>query len=252
MSQYRLAVMVGFLAFHSVYAGDMGPISQPQASRVQKVISLTAGTDFVHHAYSQVLTVQPPLQNAYEANTAWNTVGDFGGFLGLEKSFSKRLSIQTGIAGYGDTNMTAKGAVWQFALPVFDNFRYSYNISHARVMFSNKLMTNLVNHESILPYLSCELGVAFNRSHHYNESVIEPLAIPMSPFNPKSTTSFSWAVGVGADYVLKQNWRVGLNYQFADLGSTSLGLSPSQTSSQTLTIPHLWANQIHFQLTYLI
>lgn len=252
MSRSKLTLAVSLLASHAVYAGEMGPKSLPQAADFKKVVFLSAGTDFVHTGYSQTLTVQPPLQNAYEANSSWTTVGDFGGFIGIEKSLSQRMRIQSGIAAYGDTDITASGDVWQFALPVFDNFRYSYNVSHARVMFSNKLMTNLSNYEAILPYLSFELGAAFNRAHYYHESLIEPLAVPMYPFNPKSTTSFSWGVGVGADYILKEHLRVGINYQFSDLGSTSLGSSPSATTSQTLTMPHLWTNQVHFQLTYLI
>lgn len=230
----------------------MGPTSPLRASGFKKVVFLSAGVDFVHSGYSQILTVQPPLQNAYEANSIWNRVGDFGGFIGVEKSFSRPMWLQTGIAAYGNTNITPKGDVWQFALPVFDNFRYRYNISNARIMLSNKLMTNLTSNQSILPYFSLELGAAFNRSHNYHESIIEPLAIPMAPFYPQSTTSFSWGIGVGADYLLEENLRVGINYQFADLGRTSLGISPSQTTSQTLTMPHLWTNQIHFQLTCLI
>lgn len=252
MSQKKLITIISLMTLNTVYAGDMGPIVVQPVNTLKKVISITAGLDFVHTAYDQTLTVQPPLQNAYKANTSWNTVGDFGGFIGIEKFFSDRLQIQTGVAGYGDTTIHPNGHVWQFALPTFDNFTYNYGISHGRVMFSNKIITKWDRFEKILPFISWEIGAAFNRTQDYQESLIEPMAVPMLPFKAKSSSSFSWAVGIGGDYLISPDLRFGLGYQFADLGSASLGISPSQTSNQTPNIPHLWTNQLRLQLTYLI
>lgn len=147
--------------------------------------------------------------------------------------------------------MTIKGDVWQFALPEFDDLSYTYHIHHARVMASAKLLTTLIQ-PSLHPYVSGEIGAAFNQASGYKETPLEVGAIPTPPFSNHSQTSFAWGVGVGVDYNLNQQIRLGVGYQFADLGSASLGQTTAELTTQSITLPHLYANQLRFQLTILV
>lgn len=74
---------------------------------------------------------------------------DAGGFIGVERVLTDKLLTQVGLSAYGDSRFSPKGDVWQFGLPKFDNFAYFYHISHARVMFSNKLLTTYSRNSSL-------------------------------------------------------------------------------------------------------
>lgn len=216
------------------------------------VTTVTLGPDFVYQGDSQTLTLLPPFQNTYVSNKGWKAVGDFGVFLGIEHQFMGSLSAQMGIAGYGNTSIPLSGNVWQFGIPEFNNFTYKYRVQHGRLMFSNKLLTQWHRYPALQPYFTWEIGAAFNRASGYQETPITSLALPMAPFANLSQTSFSWGLGIGGDYTITNHIRIGVGYQIADLGSVSLGITPAETTNQTLSVSHLWSNQLRVQLTYLI
>ena len=216
------------------------------------VITLTIGPDFINKGPAQTLTILPPFQKHYTVNGSGYTETDGGGFIGLERVITERLSVQFGVAGYGDTGFNSSGDVWQFAQPQFANVAYTYKVHHSRVMFANKLLTTVPQYKAIHPYFSWEIGAAFNRATGYQEAPKIAQAFTMTPYANHSSSSFAWGVGVGFDYALNQNIRAGIGYQFSDLGSVSLGRSVAVTTNQTLTIPNLYTNQLRFQLTYLL
>ena len=160
--------------------------------------------------------------------------------------------MQLGVAGYVDAQLSPQGDVWQFAVPLFDTLGYSYNIHHSRVMFSSKLLTTLPRYQAIHLYFSWELGTSYNRANNYQEQPLIPLAVPMTPFANHTQSSFAWGVGVGFDYNLNQHVRAGMGYQFADLGGVSLGVTPAESTTQTLGLSHLYTNQLRFQFTFLV
>lgn len=102
------------------------------------------------------------------------------------------------------------------------------------------------------PYLSGELGASFNRAFAYNEMPLIEQAGSMAPFRDHTRSAFSWGVGVGVDMDVRSGLRVGVGYQFVDLGKASLGTSPAQDTLETLNISHLYDNQLRFQLIALI
>lgn len=238
------------LGSQGALAGAMGDV-QSRTSLYQPLATVTIGPDFVQTGRAQTLTLLSPFQNHYTATHRSQTATDFGAFVGVERTFSPSLSTQLGASVYIDSQLTAKGHVWQFGVPKFDNFIYGYHIKPVRAMLTSKLLTTFPNHHSLHPYLSGEIGAAFNRAHNYHETPIVPLVTPMSPFSSHTETSFAWGVGAGIDYNVTQRVRAGIGYQFSNLGSASLGRTPAATTNQTLSLSHLYTNQLRFQLTYL-
>jgi Outer membrane protein beta-barrel domain len=248
----KKTLMCAALSLFSEYlcAGTIGPVVTPP--QWVPVITATAGPDFVNPGQAQTLTLLPPFQNHYtKANTS-QTVADVGGFIGVERVLTEKLSVQLGVSGYWDSQMTVKGDVWQFTLPEFDDLGYTYRIHHARVMAATKFLTTLSQYASVHPYVSGELGAAFNQASGYQETPLEIGAIPTPPFSNHSQTSLAWGVGAGIDYNLNQQIRLGLGYQFADLGKASLGQTTAELTNQSLSVAHLYANQLRFQLTILV
>ena len=215
------------------------------------LVTYTIGPDFVPVGQAQSLTLLPPFQNYYTDNSGTATVADAGGFFGIERRINDYFLVQLGVAGYVDAQLSAKGDVWQFGVPLFDTLGYSYDIHHSRVMFESKLLTTLPHYQAVHPYFSWELGTAYNRARSYLEQPLIPLAVPMTPFANHTQSAFAWGVGVGVDYSVNQHVRAGVGYQFADLGSVSLGVTPSEITTQTLGLSHLYTNQLRFQFTFL-
>jgi len=217
------------------------------------LVTFTIGPDFVNVGQAHTLTLLPPFQNHYTRADAFQTVTDAGIFAGVERNISDRFAMQLGVAGYAvDTEITPRGTVWQFANPAFENLSYFYNIDHTRLMATTKLLTTVANYHSLHPYLTGEIGAAFNNANGYQEIPLEGNATGSTPFNRHKNNSFAWGIGAGVDYNLNQSIRLGLGYQFSDLGSASLGPNPSALTNQTLSIPHIYANQLRFQLTILV
>ena len=218
----------------------------------QPIVTLTVGPDFVQGGKAQLVTLLPPFQNFYTLNSDRETVADAGIFLGVEHALTGKLTAQLGIAGYVDSKLTPQGHVWEFAEPEFDNLSYLYHIQHSRVMLAGKLLSSFTNYQSIHPYFSWEVGAAFNQASGYQETSFTPEVLPMEPFANKTQSSFAYGVGFGVDYNLTRHIRLGAGYQFANLGSASLGVSPASATIETLSLSHLYTNQLRLQLTYII
>ena len=238
----------------SLQAGDPSSVSQTlfNLEEYRALATVTLGPDFIQRGQSQTLTLLPPFQNHYTTDSPTEVVFDGGLFLGAERALTSRFSAQLGIAGYGDTAFSSRGDVWQFALPKFNDRSYTYQVQHSRVMLAAKVLGALPQHEAVRPYVSLELGAAFNRASAYQERDLVPGALPMSIFSNHSQTSFSYGVGLGVDYTINPHIRLGIGYQFSDLGSAALGLTAAETTTETLGMSHLYTNQLRFQLTYLV
>ena len=220
--------------------------------RYQPLISVSIGPDFVHKGDDQLLMLLPPYQDHYTGYGAWETVADAGGFIGVEFTLTDKLSTQLGISGYVNSELTQQGHVWLFSVPQFDDLTYAYHVHHSRVMATGKILGTMFQYHAMHPYFSWEVGAAFNRVNGYQELSFTPSVSARAPFADHSQTSFVWGLGLGMDYNLSAHVRLGAGYQFADLGSASLGLTPAEATSQTLNLSHLYTNQLRFQLTYLI
>lgn len=247
---FVFSLIITILSSAQSIAGTMEPIITTKDWRW--VGTLTIGPDFINPGQTQTLALLPPFQNTYIKGSTSQTIADAGAFAGLEQKFNNKLSVQLGISGYVDAQITPKGMIWQFTRPEFENLSYVYHIHHSRVMATTKLLTTISQYPQSLPYISGEIGAAFNHASGYQETSLETGVLPMAPFADHNQTSFAWGVGVGFDYNLSPHVRVGAGYQFSDLGSVSLGPTPASLTTQTLSLSHIYANQLRFQLTILV
>lgn len=233
-----------------VYAGLEGPA--PKTLLYQPLAIFTLGPDFMKKGQAQTLSPLPPFEKYYTNTYSSTATADGGVFIGVEHTFNDKLCIQLGMSGYADAQMNPEGHVWLFASSEFDTLSYTYNIQHARIMAEGKFITTLNAYQTLHPYLSWGVGAAFNQASNYQETALIQDAVPTLPFANHSQTSFTWGVGIGGDYTLNSHVRLGIGYQFANLGSVSLGPTPASTTPQTLSLSHFYTNQLRFQLTFLM
>lgn len=221
---------------------------------LRPLVTFTLGPDYMQKRQSQTIALLPPFQNSYTNTNTKPTMefADAGIFVGVESALNDRLRAQLGVSGYADSQLKIQGRVWQFGLPQFETLAYSYKVQHKRAMLEGKFLTSFRGYRMLHPYVSWGLGAAFNKASNYQETPLILGAIPTLPFSNNTQTSLAWGLGLGVDYSINRHVRFGAGYQFADLGSVSLGPTLAATTRQTLSFAHLYSNQLRFQLMFVM
>lgn len=242
LSIFKLTLSFFLLISATVYA-------QPDKGVLLPFTSLSLGADLIRIGRSQAINFAPEITNTFTAANENKPSASMGLVLGFEKKLSHDIFFQLGMTSYFNTEVNATGHVWEFSLPEFDNFIYHYRIQSSRIMLSSKLMTTIPT--KIHPYLNAELGMGFNQARGFAQDRLVADSVPMIPFNDHVEQSLSWALGVGFDIEINSKARIGLGYQFANLGKTKLGLTPSQATNNTLSLSNMYTHQLRVQLTSL-
>ena len=214
-------------------------------------MTLSLGPDFIQQGRAQTLILYPPFANHYTNKKSTTTAIDGGVFIGFENDMTEKTLLQFGISGYLDQRINPKGNVWLFASPLFETLAYQYHVRHGRVVAEGKLLLKTPQNTLWHPYLSVNLGAAFNQASDYQETPLIAGAVPTQPFVGHTSTSFTYGLGAGFDFFMTHNLRLGMGYQFADFGAVSFGPTTAAITSQTLSFPHLYTNQVRFQLSIL-
>ena len=144
-------------------AGTMGDVS---LDSTRPYASISAAAEWLKVGHQQTLELLPPFTNYYTGKEKYKNSASLGLGLGIERSYSEAFAWQVGLAGYFNSTVNSSGAVWQFGLPEFDNFRYQYQVQSKRLMATAKALANF---QGFHPYLSGEIGAGFNRASSYAE-----------------------------------------------------------------------------------
>lgn len=222
---------------------------QPSLSREGLYTVFSAGIDVLRTNRAQNISLLSPYEDYYTGQQSHKGSGSLGLGLGLEREARTNLLWQIGFSGYFNTSVDATGYIWQFGLPDFENSKYNYQIQSSRLVATGKLLNHY--HQIYHPYVSGELGASFNRAFAYYETPLIEEVVPIAPFTSHTQSALTWGIGFGVDMDVHTGLRLGLGYQFADLGRASLGVSPAQETNQTLSTKHLYDNQLRIQLTAL-
>ncbi len=249
--KYYLAGILSLLCCeisYSIQLNDGDSLNRIHLNQVFSSVSI--GAEWISTGGSQTLILLPPIPNDYLSQNTFKPAGSLSMGIGVEHHSLQTVFWQLGIAGYFDSAITKKGYVEQFSLPEFTNFTYNYQVQSYRAVATGKVLSTL--HSIFHPFISGELGAAFNRAINYYEMPLTEEAIPMAPFRDHSQTSFAWGVGTGVEVDVNPHLRLGAAYQFNDIGKAKLGQSPVQATHQTLSIPNLYSHQLRIQLTAFI
>jgi opacity protein-like surface antigen len=185
----------------------------------------------------------------YSAN---NTIDDplrFGAVLRRSFQLSPHHALQLGMSYHYTTNMDVDGSLQQGISPPFYPFTYHYSIDSSQVLAEAKLLQQW--RDVFYPYLIGGIGAGFNRAKNYSTSI--PDYLTFTPYYvDKSTTSFSYTVGLGIDFLKFQSLSLGLGYRFSDLGRAELGngsIRNRQIAGQ-LKQSHLYLNTALLEVNY--
>lgn len=236
------AVFAGSLfATDDLYAPDL-----PQVW--SSIITVSGGPVWTNPGKNQYLYPFPaPRNNYYVAHSESDILGSGELFFGLQHFIGDSNIIgQLGLGAAGASNALLSGVVDVDGIP--DVYTYRYNISHIRLEFKGKLIAN--GFQPVQPYLSSSFGVAWNHSHGYFPTTIDPILFPTYWFSKTSVVGFTYTVGLGIQKMLTPNWQVGVGYEFADWGQNYLG-SDGNTLNRGPGTSHLYTNELLFSISYM-
>lgn len=221
------------------------------SATIRPVVSVSLGSDRTNLGMTKVISMAAPNQNSYVSfNNHYDTEAVAGLFVGGETLFFQNWSLQLGLSYFQNSSFAARGNVNQFADPTYNNFTYQYQIQSRRFSVETKLSRVFL--QKWHPYISASVGEALNKAYAYTEYPLSSEDVPMTElFNSHTTKAFTYTAGLGVDVDIAEHLRVGAGYRFVGLGNASLGASPLQDGTNTISHTQLHANELIAQITYL-
>lgn len=243
----KLAVLLSLLSTPIAFSGTMGPIYVPTTSFVT---TLSVGPGWADEAQNQTVYLAPVIIKTYTANDSSDVFVNGELFLGLQKQVRENVTGQLGIALAASSAAKRQGYIWDDASPLFNNYSYHYNVSHAHVALKGKLLANNSNF-FVSPFIGGSVGVGFNGAHDYDNTPLIFEAVKNPNFGDNTTTTFTYTAEAGLQKNFTPNCAFGVSYQFADWGKNELGRAAGQVSGSGLKHDHLYTNSLMFSISYI-
>ena len=225
------------------FASDLSEIFKSSG-----VVTLSVGPAWESAGNTQTFYLAPNTEQTFAANHASHAFIYGEIFLGMQKLLLEKLKGQIGLAVATTGNASLSGNIWDDADPQFNNYTYSYQITHTHLSLKGKLLNE--RGSVVTPWVSGSLGVGFNQSHHFTNAPTISEAVAMPNFASNTTTAFVYTLGAGIERHLTQHWQAGIGYEFADWGKSQLGRAPGQSLNSGLSLSHLYTNGLLLNLTY--
>lgn len=216
-------------------------------SDIAPVLGMRLGIDQVSFEESQNirLTNIDSLPSHFKSTEDSDTSLVWGAFAGIEVPIDEEeiYRWQTGFGYYRTTSLDTEGIIEYFGDPSDVDVGYRYNINNTRYMFENKLLMSL--NELFSLYLLGSLGIANNETGDAETYQLDPASVEMLyGFETDEVNSFTYSVGLGLEMEVIEHVRVGLGYQFSDLGEAKTGPFKSPNSAgEHLENEHLFTNE---------
>lgn len=226
------------------------------ACQLNLVLSLGVGGAFSSDLdKSRTFTILNPATDEfyiYKSNNSNQSHWLVDAFAGVEWQACPLYAVQLGL-GYNQTwNFEENGTFLQGAdVQSQDEFNYHFNIKTSQVLAEGKFLYH-DNKWFFHPYLTAGLGAAFNEVSDYTTNV-PPFLTFTRVYEDHTETSFSYMVGIGIDFDVFENFRLGVGYRFTDLGAVKLGGARINTTTVngSLGQNHFYVNQVLAQITFL-
>jgi opacity protein-like surface antigen len=217
------------------------------------VLEFSASPTWISGNNNQTINLQPDIVKTYTAGSNNNVFPTLEFFIGGQKHLATHLMSQSflgqlGLSIVAASNAKLTGNIWEDADPNFNNFNYNYKISHALIAAKGRLIGDFGYFFE--PYISGSLGVGFNRAYDFTISPKISEEVPPPLFHSNTTTTFSYTLGIGLQKSISKQLQIGIGYEFADWGKTSLSAATGQTSNKGLTLNHLYAQALKLSLFY--
>ena len=238
-----LALSTSFL-IGNAFAGTMGPV-KPSWGWLGE---FSVGPAWQSGGKTQTFYLDPNIEKTYAADKTTQVLADFGVLLGAQYNLNPTLISQFGLAVGVTTDTSLSGEIWDDADPQFNNYLYRYKLQHTHLAVKGKLLADMGY--VVMPWVSGSIGVGFNRAYAFNNVPVIEEAVKNPNFTDHTKTSFTYTVGAGIQHSFTDHLQVGIGYEFADWGKSSLGRAAGQTMNKGISLNHLYTNGFLVNFTY--
>lgn len=247
---YRIGLLALGLS-SAAHAGTMGPTDFTETPWAN-VITLSAGPVWASGAKLQNLYFSPELTRTYTVNESTQPLTQGEIFLGRQRVLNAHFEGQLGVALVAVSKLKLSGDIWDFESPRFYNYTNTYTVQHQHIALKGKILAN--HGHKLKPWISASIGAGSNKAANYNQVplICDVKVLTATNFPSRRTTSFVYTLGAGLQQALTQHWQIGVGYEFADWGKSSLGGAAAQPAgNKGLAINNIHTNGLLFNITWL-
>jgi opacity protein-like surface antigen len=213
------------------------------------VISLSGFQGWESTNAKQTIFVTPDIVKSYVTNPSTQAFGTGELFVGVYQPINSMFEWQLGLALATNGNVRITGYIWDDGDARFSNYSYTYLVRSTHVDVKGKLLVDIGM--KLIPWISANLGVAFNQAHEFNSSPSIYQAIPTPNFSSDTKVSATYTFGVGAQLPISENWQIGAGYEFSNWGKSQLGKATGQSTGNGPVLNQLYSSSVLLNLSYL-
>lgn len=227
------------------------------ATAARPIVTAFTGVAILNPSHSQTYVSTDDNQFIYHEQNSNDVAGVFGVAVGKEYALPTNFLVQASLQYTLWTNVSIDA---NHSVGITPNtstlYDYHYRLTGRQLLLTAKGLTTVK--KIFHPYIMLGMGPAFNTMYDYDFTTNESGSLNATPaFSDNTQASFSYAAGLGMDSDVNEHVRLGIGYQFSDLGNTSLVDGKIHVGSAalaapfTLTLPHVYVNQVNVQLSYI-
>lgn len=222
-------------------------------------INAVVGSSFSKLSNQQYMSPITGLVNSYDSNEPEQsrTFYGWGVAYNVDQIAAKPITFGLGLSLYyinlGNISGIETPGVNVIPAPQ-DTLTYKMHAKSTTILLEPELIYTAYD---LQPYVLGGVGFAWNRLSNFSEGTVPgSLAVPStSPYPNHTKRDVAYEAGLGLQYLFwqsKDNQSIILHieYRYFSLGESRLGTSPSQTTSEHITVDHNTSNIVDFGITY--
>jgi opacity protein-like surface antigen len=178
--------------------------------------------------------------------------GQFAVFVGDRWQIGFPWQIDAGLSYTQTGDLSTKGTLTQGADVLSEDiYSYKFKIQSRQVEVKGKIAYAYPG--VVIPYITLGLGMAINTAKDFSTTAPAFQAITRS-YPSNTSSSFTWTVGLGTEYALNANTRLGIGYEFSNNGSVAFGSSniTGIPASGTISQTHFYTHSVMAHVSYFI
>jgi outer membrane immunogenic protein len=162
-----------------------------------------------------------------DAGNTSDSVRANGGLIGLTFGYNHQFANNVVLGVEGDYSFSFIEKKENFSTPIAGFGRFEETSNSRTTSFGTARVRLGYAFGAFMPYLTGGLAMATNKFELTDQFIpLVGAASPLSTANA-SKTKTGWTLGIGAEYMVTQNWTVKAEYLYADLGTADYTFTAS-------------------------
>jgi opacity protein-like surface antigen len=174
-----------------------------------------------------------------------------GAFAGVELPLTEngRCRWQTGLAYYQTAPFKVDGVDYKRGDESKVARTFEYEVHNLRLMWENKFLVGF--NDRFSGYLLGAIGWSRNQASDFHSTVVDHQVVSNIGFEDGTRNNFSYSFGIGLEMALAEQLRLGLGYQFTELGKVKFGNSTEPEITNTIENSNTPTNEVILGLSYI-